>query len=183
MSDVSVFLSSHPTILKDFAGPVATIFAASVAGLIALGIGIVQVRIAKSQAGIARDKLKFDLFELRYDIYVKVKALIEYTQTIHDHEEIDSMRVRELYVKLDEARFFFDKAVIAFISEVRQTTEKRFELLGARWGGYQMDDDQLAELADQLTGTDVSLRKLYAQAPAIFEPALRFEQVAGVPAD
>jgi hypothetical protein len=179
MSDFSVFSSSHSTALKDFAGPVATIFAASVAGIIALRLGMGQVAIARSQAAIARDKLKFDLFELRYDIYAKVKDLIEYTQTIHDHEKIDSMRVRELYVKLDEARFFFDKAVIAFISEVRQTTEKRFELLGVRWGGYQMDEDQLGELDDQLTGTDISLRKLYAQAPAIFESALRFEQVAG----
>jgi hypothetical protein len=57
---------------------------------------------------------------MRYDIYAKVKELIEYTQSIHDYEKIDSMRVRALYVKLDEARFFFDSKVIVFINEVRQ---------------------------------------------------------------
>jgi hypothetical protein len=119
---------------------------------------------------------------MRYDIYAKVKELIEYTQSIHDYEKIDSMRVRALYVKLDEARFFFDSQVIVFINEVRQIAEKRFGLLGDRWGCYEMDDDQLAELADQLTRTDISLRELYAEAPAVFETALRFGQVAGGPA-
>jgi len=84
--------------LKDFAGPVATIFAASVAAFIALRLGSGQAAIAKSQAAIARDKLKFDLFEMRYDIYSKVKELIEYTQSIHDFERIDATRVRALYV-------------------------------------------------------------------------------------
>jgi hypothetical protein len=180
MSDVSVFFSNHPTMLKDFAGPVATIFAASVAAYIALRLSKGQLAIAQSQTAIARDKLKFDLFELRYDIYAKLKELIGYAQTTHDYEKIEHMRVRELYVKLDEARFFFDKAVIEFIGEVRRTTEKRFELLSVRWGCYEMDDDQLAEVADQLTDTDVSLRKLYAEAPTVFETAPRFEQVVGV---
>jgi hypothetical protein len=73
--------------LKDFAGFVATIFAASVAAFIALRLGSGQAAIAKSQAAIACDKLKFDLFEMRYDIYSKVKELIEYTQSIHDFEK------------------------------------------------------------------------------------------------
>jgi hypothetical protein len=55
MSDVSVFLSNHPTALKDFAGPVATIFAASVAAYIALRLSKGQLAIAKSQTEIARD--------------------------------------------------------------------------------------------------------------------------------
>jgi hypothetical protein len=179
MSDISVFFSSHPTVLKDFAGPVATIFAASVAGFIALRLGMGQVAIARSQADIARDKLKFDLFELRYDIYAKVKELNEYTQTIHEYEKIDSARVRALYVKLDEARFFFDPTVTEFITEVRQTAEKRFSLLGDLWQCYQQDEDQREQQVQLLTGTDVALRELYAEAPAVFEPALRFEQVSG----
>jgi hypothetical protein len=56
-------ISAHPSALKDFAAPVATVFAASVAAWIALRLGKGQVAIARSQADIARDKLKFDLFE------------------------------------------------------------------------------------------------------------------------
>jgi hypothetical protein len=180
MSDVSVFLYNHPSVLKDFAGPVATIFAASVAAYIALRLSKGQLAIAKSQTEIARDKLKFDLFEMRYDIYTKVKELIEYTQSIHDYEKIDSTRVRALYVKLDEDRFFFDTRVIAFISEVQQTAEKRFGLLGDRWQADEQDEDQWAQLAEQFSGTDIALRELYAEAPAVFETALRFEQVSGI---
>src|SRR5947209_16987516 len=124
MSDLSVFLSIHPTVLKDFSAPVATSFAASVAAYIALRLGSGQAAIAKSQAAIARDKLKFDLFEMRYDIYSKLKELIEYTQTIHDFEKIDTMRVRALYVKLDEARFFFDQNIVAFINQVHDVAEE-----------------------------------------------------------
>jgi hypothetical protein len=175
MSDLSAVLSA----LKDLAGPAATVFTASVAAYIALRLGKGQAAIAQSQADIARDKLKFDLFEMRYDIYTKVKDLVEYTQTIHDYEKIDSTRVRALYVKLDEARFFFDTKVISFIREVSQTAERRFTLLGDRWQAYEQDEDQHAQLADQLAGTDIALRELYAEAPGIFERALRFEQVSG----
>jgi hypothetical protein len=61
MSDLSAVLSE----LKGFAGPAATVFTASVAAYIALRLGKGQAVIAQSQADIARDKLKFDLFEMR----------------------------------------------------------------------------------------------------------------------
>lgn len=179
MSDLSVFLSNHPTALKDFAGPVATIFAASVAAYIALRLGSGQAAIAKSQAAIARDKLKFDLFEMRYEIYSKVKELIEYTQTIHDFEKIDATHVRALYVKLDESRFFFDQKIVAFVNQVHDVTEERFGFLGERWQIDTDDEPRWSQLVDKLTGCDISLRELYAEAPAVFETALRFEQVTG----
>lgn len=179
MSDLSVWLSAHPSALKDFAAPVATIFAASVAAWIALRLGKGQVAIARSQADIARDKLKFDLFEMRYDIYEKVKELIEYTQTVHDFEKIDSPRVRALYVKLDEARFFYDQTIISFINEVQKISEKRFGLLGERWQADDGDEDRWNQLVEQLTGCDITLRELYAEAPTVFESALKFEQVTG----
>jgi len=121
-SDVPVFMSNHPAVLA----PAATIFAASVAAYIALRLSKGQLAIAKLQTEIARDKLKFDLFEMRYDIYAKVKELIGYTQTIHDYEKIDAMRVRALYV--NSTRLFFDARVIEFISKVRQTAETRFHI-------------------------------------------------------
>ena len=66
-------------------------------------------------------------------------------------------------MKLDEARFFFDAEVIAFISEIRQAAEKRFGLLGDRWEAYEQDEDHWAQQADQLSGTDIALRELYAE--------------------
>jgi hypothetical protein len=160
--------------LKDFAGPVATVFAASAAAWIALRLGLTQAAIAKSQADIARDKLKFDLFELRYNIYTKLKELIEYCQSAHDYEKIDRMRVRALYVKLEEGRFFFDPRVISFIIDVQRVGEERFGFLEARWQVDASDD-----FVEQIMGCDISLREAYAEAPEIFESALRFDQVTG----
>jgi hypothetical protein len=62
---------------KEFGTVIAAIFAATVAAWISVRLGRNQAAIAQSQADIARDKLKFDLFEMRYNIYAKVKELIE----------------------------------------------------------------------------------------------------------
>ena len=62
-------------ILKDFAGPVATVTAASTAVFVTWRIGRTQAAIARQQADIAQqqadtalDRLRFDLFDKRYSI-------------------------------------------------------------------------------------------------------------------
>jgi hypothetical protein len=52
---------------KDFAGPMVTLLAAGAAGFITYTFARIQARIAQSQRDIALDKLKFDLFEKRYE--------------------------------------------------------------------------------------------------------------------
>ena len=68
-------------ILKDFAGPVVTLIAASVAGTITFVLARIQARIAKSQRDIALDKLKFDLFQKRYEIYEASKQARRFSNT------------------------------------------------------------------------------------------------------
>jgi hypothetical protein len=70
---------------KDFAGPIATIVAASAAFFVTVyfnqrqaGIAAAQKDIAAAQRDIAVDKLKHDLFDRRYDIYSAAKRLIEH---------------------------------------------------------------------------------------------------------
>jgi hypothetical protein len=70
--------------LKDFAGPLATLTAAIAAAGITFYFNRSQNRIAQSQRDIAQsqrdialDKLKFDLLERRYDIYLAAKAFIQ----------------------------------------------------------------------------------------------------------
>jgi hypothetical protein len=162
---------------KDFGSVIATIFAASVAAGISVRLGRNQSAIAKSQADIALDKLKFDLFEMRYSIYLSLKELIEYAALIHDVQSIDAERVRKLYVKLDEARFFFDSGVIAFINKVCAAAEAYFNLLGMRVNVNIDDAPAWSSVAEQLSGCSAQLRKLYAAAPEAFETSLRFNQV------
>jgi hypothetical protein len=63
---------------KDFAGPIATTVAAAVAAWINFYFNRMQVRITATQADIALEKLKLDLFDKRYVIYSAAKHLIEY---------------------------------------------------------------------------------------------------------
>ena len=63
---------------RDFASPVVTVIAAVIAGCITYIFARVQADIAKSQRDIALDKLKFDLFRNRYEIYNSAKELLEY---------------------------------------------------------------------------------------------------------
>jgi hypothetical protein len=69
----------------DFAGPIATVIAA---------------------VAIAADKLKIDLFEKRYEIYLAAKALLTCAVN-YGHERLATEKIVELKIKLDEARVFF----------------------------------------------------------------------------
>ncbi len=78
-------------LLKAFAGPIATVIASITAAGVAIRFGVVQARIARNQATIAAaqkdiaeaqlkiafDKLKHDLFDKRYEIYLAAKGVIE----------------------------------------------------------------------------------------------------------
>ena len=100
-------------ILETFASPVATIIAAGAAVWVAYKFGSIQAGIAREQAetakvqkDIAYDRLKYDLFEKRYEVYDAAKRLIEaiFAKTPID---VADPKIRELRLKLDEARFFF----------------------------------------------------------------------------
>jgi hypothetical protein len=135
-------------ILKDFAGPVATIVAAIAAASIAYIFGARQASIARTQADIALDKLKYDLWKERYEIYSAAKTLVEYIVYVREPDKIDTDKVRLLNVKIDEARFYFPAAV-------------------QRW----------AAMSDQLGSESLSLLRLYEALPAKFEEALAFKKL------
>jgi hypothetical protein len=96
---------------------------------------------------------------------------------VNELDKVDSNHVRSLYVKLDEARFFFDKETIKFMQEIAATAERRFELMRQRDLADSENEYVWSKLVDGLTGCDISLRELYAEAPEVFEASLRFDQL------
>jgi hypothetical protein len=177
MSDLTLWVRNHYDLLKDFAGPVATTIAAITAIVVTQRFNKRQIEVSRAQRDIALDKLKFDLFELRYGIYLAAKDLIEYVSTHQKLNEVDSNHVRSLYVKLDEARFFFDKETIKFLQQMVATAERRFEFMRQRDLADIDNEDVWSKVVDGLTGCDISLRELYAEAPEVFETSLRFNQL------
>jgi hypothetical protein len=160
-------------ILKDFAGPVATIVAAIAAASIAYIFGARQASIARTQADIALDKLKYDLWKERYEIYSAAKTLVEYIVYVREPDKIDTDKVRLLNVKIDEARFYFPAAVQEFLKELVMLSEQFVRTMIQR-DILRKDEQRWAAMSDQLGSESLSLLRLYEALPAKFEEALAF---------
>jgi hypothetical protein len=115
---------------KTFAQPIAVAGAAIAATVITYKIGSRQAniadaqrRIAEAQRDIAYDKLKHDLFDKRYEIYLAAKRLIEGMlvpppgDAVKRHTDPEIKRLR---LKLDEARFFFPPDTRAYCENIEK---------------------------------------------------------------
>ena len=92
-------------ILKDFAGPGATVAAAVTAAIITWLFGLRQSKIAQQQADTALDQLRYNLFEKRYAIYDSAKELIKLLIGEGMKQDFTAFKVIPHYVILEEARF------------------------------------------------------------------------------
>jgi hypothetical protein len=164
---------------KDFAGPIATVCAAAAAVFVTIHFNQKQMQIAETQKNIALDKLKWESHEERYKIYSEARELISYVLQQHDFEKIDNQKIRDLRVKIDEARFFFNPSVRAFLDEIDQTAENLLSNLGVRWQTHEDDyDESWAEINAKLGDDAKKLRSFYAEMPKKFESALGLSQLA-----
>src|SRR5581483_1201259 len=91
---------------KDFAGPVATIVAATAATFVTWKISNAQRDIAQSQRDIAFDRLKFDLFQRRYELSDTVRHLYESLGKWTDPADDPNFNMMRLRIRT-EPRYFF----------------------------------------------------------------------------
>jgi hypothetical protein len=130
-------LSAHYEFLKDFAGPVATIFAALVAAGITFYFGLIQRRIAaqqtliaRQQAELARVRLQHDRYERRIAVFEAIRDLIFQEFSPSGSISIESAR---LFVRrTNDAMFLFSEDIAAYVEEM---TDKAFRLgrTSERW--------------------------------------------------
>jgi hypothetical protein len=173
--------------LKDFAGPIATVIAATAALIVTVYFNrrqaktaMAQKDIAAAQKNIAADKLKHDLFDKRYEIYDAAKSLIKCSSR-YSYEKLPSERIVEIKIKLDEARFFFPKDIQALALEIEQACEAVMSQIDRRRYQTPEDDAEWAASGDRLAESEAKLRHLYAELPARFERDLRFDQITRDP--
>lgn len=164
-------------IMKDFASPILSLITAILAATVAIRIGNLQAQIGKAQRDIALDKLKFDLFTKRYEIYEAAKRLIEHLVMVSDMMKQDATLIRQLYITMDEARFFYGPDICAFLDRLHDASEAFLTLLGERENMNIDDSDKWADTADRLALRQKRLREIYASLPVTFEPALSFDQL------
>lgn len=117
---------------KDFSSPVATISAAAVAAVVTYYfnkrqtmIASAQAEIAASRRDVARDRLKFDLFKQRYEVYQAAESLIVIHMKMNSFNDAleKTEELRDLYVKIGEARFFFEQEVCEFLKKLHDTLD------------------------------------------------------------
>jgi hypothetical protein len=164
-------------ILKDFASPILNFITAIIAATVAIRFGSLQAQIGKAQRDISLDKLKFDLFAKRYEIYEAAKHLIEHLAMVSDVKKQDPAFIRQSYVRMDEARFFYGPDICAFLARLQDASEAFLTLLGERENISLGDNDKWADTADRLASRQKHLREIYASLPTVFEATLSFDQL------
>jgi len=138
-----------------------------------------QHEISLTQRDLALDKLKFDAWEKRYEIYSQARELLSYVAHQHDMMKVDSSKVRNLKIKIDEARFFFGPTVRLFLDEIDGATELLLKNLGERFSvEVESDDTKWRAINEELAKNSQEIGMLYAKMPERFEQSLRLSQLA-----
>jgi hypothetical protein len=108
---------------KTFAGPVATIIAATVAAVITFVFNSRQLKIAKDQAAtadaqrkIAAARLNFDLYEKRYAVFEKARRLL---RGVVQQDHIDAKEVIAFNIETADAPFLFEQDIVDYLDVLR----------------------------------------------------------------
>jgi hypothetical protein len=172
-------------LFHDFAGPVATIIAATAAFYVAWRFGSQQVTIATQQAAIAKtqadtalDRLRYDLFEKRYQIYDTAKQLMRVTINDSTKADFGANNVIPLYLILDEATFFFPPTTCRFLLSVREDCQKLIVLNAEKQNPNYLyskaENDEIRSITQKLVDT-------LSTMPKQFEDDLKFSQLTTSP--
>jgi hypothetical protein len=183
-------MTSFFELARAFAGPVATILAASTAAWITYRLGRNQVRIAaaqaataeaqkeiaKSQRDIAYDKLKWDLFGKRYEIYSVAGELIDHINSSTFDRPPGGPKIIGMLRKLDEARFFFPVEQASVFAAIGQLVERHEIAISSR--NLNQDNEQVRIAAGESAAmASDALGKLRVQLPQFMEGELGFAQL------
>jgi hypothetical protein len=106
-------------IIKDFAGPGATVIASGVAAWITWYFASWQAATASRAVDIAHDRLRFDLFGKRYEIYEAARKAIEITFERQDEDKMPD-ELNAIFLNFKESRFFFPEDIYLFLDRLRK---------------------------------------------------------------
>jgi len=151
-------------VLKDFAGPIATVIASVTAAIFVRR----QWQTAQNQAATALDQLRYNLFEKRYAIYDDAKQLLKLLLNESHKPDFRALDVVPHYVVMDEALFFFSPETCAWLDSVQHDCQRFLEAHASRnTSEYNPAEHSASE------------RKLLAdlrEMPARFRKELSFQQ-------
>lgn len=157
-------------------GPIATIFAAIIAVLVTGTLGIAQWRIARAQKDIAYDKLKLDLFDKRYAIYL---AAAELSRALSpSYKRIPYEEFGKLQYTLQQAEFFFPAKVVEVTRRIHTLSfewEQQAEALGSV--DNPLSDELRKEMLRKQELIPKEMGRLRLHVEGVFLPELAFGQL------
>jgi hypothetical protein len=175
------------SVAKDFAGPVATAGAASVAVFVTWSLGSRQVEIAQQQAKIAQqqadlasEKLRHDLYNRRFEIFTSFFDYYEAVMSWKESPTLEQQAARQRFFRAyQESDFLFTKD--SGISDLlKMLNAKGNEVIGHKEnpGIYAGDPARRIEQQEKVTkillgGFDEGL----AELRAAMHPYLDFSKI------
>jgi len=103
---------------KDFAGPLAIVIAACVAAWVTFTFSSKQTKIAQTQAEIASERLKFDLFERRMRTYDAIREVIT---EIVQHDVVTNELINAYVRATDKVEFLFGPEIKDYLDDLYKT--------------------------------------------------------------
>lgn len=111
-------------------------------GLLTPTIAVLAVYIAYRQYKIAKNKLKFDLYERRLTLFSEFKTLLF---KINEEGKVDRFELRDFKFKTTECNFLFDSDICAFRKNLLEKS-LRITQLNESIPGKMNDPIKLQEL-------------------------------------
>jgi hypothetical protein len=165
------------TMLKDFAGPLATVIAASAAGWVAYRLGQSQISVAKSQADIAErtwktsnEKIVLELFERRLAIYEQIRSVIG--EVTRSGAAKDELLFRYLDA-IDLVPYFFGDEVRNYLEDIR------IHIIDLNLCNSMLDNPSVPDRgtwAERRTKHFLGVTSFYKEAPQLFRPYMQAHQ-------
>ena len=160
---------------KDFAGPGATFIAAATAAVITWKFNRAQRDIAQSQRDIAFDRLKYDLFERRYELNDMVRRLFESLGKCTDPANDADMNMMRLRIRT-EPRYFFPQNVAEKFREFERVVQQYLQAQVTR-DQYGEQEPERREWAIKMNEASMELLDLLEKIHQAMGHELAFSQL------
>jgi hypothetical protein len=141
-----------------------------------IAIAAAQRDIARSQRDLAYDKLKLDLFDKRYQLYVTAKRVVEHVGQAPTARVFTDVKLIDMFVELGEAHFFFAPAEVAIFERIRSLANE-YEIAVVGRNSERESKEFRAEQAKKATDTQIALVELYGQLLPLLKNEMGFGQV------
>lgn len=146
---------------------------------IVLSLAILAIAWSSSAAyqRMEQNRLNFDAFDKRFEVYEAARVLID---RIKRHEDVEARMhdLRTLELKIEQARFLFDRPIQDFLREISIVCSCILTARDRRGGLKQgSDDEHWLLLGKELSTYDAKLTALNDQLAPAFEKAIAMPQL------